>query len=121
MRYRKLSPTGDYTWGQSLLNFYIDEPAAVGQAVETSLLLWQGEWFLDTSIGTPWVTGVLGFHSQASADTTIQDITSQVQGVVNVSNYLSTLDRETRAYGCRFNLDTIYGPTVVEMQNFINF
>jgi hypothetical protein len=121
MRYRKLSPTGDYTWGQSLLNFWIDVPEAVGQAIQTSFLLWQGEWFLDTTVGTPWITGVLGYHSQANADTTLEDVALNVQGVVDIKNFQSTLDGLTRKYSCQFNVDTVYGPTTVDIQNFINF
>lgn len=121
MKYRKLSPTGDYTFGNNLNDFYIDVPAAPGQAVKTRLLLWQGEWFLDTSIGTPYPTGVLGKHSQAQADTVIQDVAVNTQGITDISVFNSQIDPNTRAYSAVITVDTLYGPTQVQISNFINF
>lgn len=118
MRYRKLGPTGDYVFGSSALDFYFNVPAAVGQAVETGLLLWQGEWFLDTSLGMPWIEGVLGKNSQATADGTIQNQVSNTQGVTDISSYQSTLVDENRSLTVKLSVDTLYGPTQVEINNF---
>ena len=73
MKIRQQSATGDYTFGQSLQNFYIDQPQGVGLAVKCALLLWLGEWYLDNTIGVPYLQGILGKHSQALADSTIQN------------------------------------------------
>lgn len=121
MRYRKLSPDNDYTFGNGQLDFYRDEPAAVGQSAMTRLLLWLGEWFLDTDEGTPYLQGILGKHSQAVADATIQSRVLQGQGVVDIQNYASVVDPETRGMDVTLNLDTIYGPTQVQVENYVNF
>lgn len=113
MRNRILSPTGDYTWGSSELNFYINSPAAVGQAAKTRLLLWQGEWFLDTDIGTPYLAGIIGKHPKAMADTTIQDQVSGTQGFLDISQFESTLTAQ-RVYSATMTIDTIYGSVQVE-------
>lgn len=118
MRYRKLSPLGDYTFGNGLLDFWINVPAAVGQAVETGLLLWQGEWFLDTTVGMPWVEGVLGKNSQASGDATIQNQVINTQGVTDISSYQSTRNDVTRSLDVQMTIDTIYGPTQVQIDNY---
>lgn len=68
MRYRKLSDTGDYTLGHGPANFWRDVPQAPAQAVATRLRLLTGEWFLDLAEGTPYQTGVLGKHTQATYD-----------------------------------------------------
>jgi hypothetical protein len=109
MRYRALSPSGDMTFGSSLNNFYIDIPQAVGQAVETGLELWLGEWYLDTSLGTPYVQGVLGKFTQAEADGIIQARILEIEGVVDYANYQSVYDTVARSISISMNLDTIYG------------
>ena len=117
MRYRKLSPLNDYTFGNGLLDFYNNVPDAVGQAVETGLLLWLGEWYLDTSQGTPYIQGVLGKHSQAQADATIQNQVVNVTGVTDISSYASQFNNQKRTFSAQISVDTIYGPTSVDIVN----
>lgn len=121
MRYRKLSPTGDYTFGGGLRNFYIDEPAAVGQAVLTRLRLWLGEWSFDTSQGTAYMDGVLNKHTQQQADQTLQARILGTQGVTGIRSYESDYNTQARTFSVRAEIDTIYGPTVVDLQNYRNY
>ena len=65
--------------------------------------------------------GILGKYSQANADTTIQNQVLNTFGVTDIKNYVSTLDPETRAMSVSFQIDTIYGPTTVQIQNYINY
>jgi hypothetical protein len=121
LRYRKLSPLGDYTFGAGLQNFYIDVPAAVGQAVGTRLKLWRGEWSFDTSQGTPYLDGIIGKHSKETADQTIQ---AQVLGTLNltgIQKYDSADDTEARSLSVQMNVDTVFGPTAVTLQNYVNY
>lgn len=119
MRYRKLDPNNDYSFGNGQLDFWINVPQAVGQAVETGLMLWLGEWFLDTTQGTPYIQGVLGKQTQAVADGTIQNqVLNNTQGVVDISSYASQLDTPTREMSVQLSVDTIYGPTEVDLANF---
>lgn len=96
-------------------------PEAVGQAAETRLLLWAGEWFLNVEEGTPYFVGVLGKHSQATADATLQDRISGTQGFVDMQNYVSTIDPDNRHMEVSTDLDTIYGPTTLQVSNYRNF
>lgn len=121
IRYRKLSPTGDYVFGNSQLDFYRDVPEAVGQACKTRLELWLGEWFLDITVGTPYMQGVLGKHTKAQADATIRDRALDTQGLTTIRQYESTLNPDTRALSVRFEIDTIYGPTQVDIDNYREF
>lgn len=121
MRYRQLSPTGDYTFGSSLLNFWIDVPDAVAQAVQTRLELWSGEWFLDVEEGTPYLISIFGKHSQTEADVTIQDRINGTQGLVDIENYSSDVDADNRKMVVSCLINTIYGPTAVELDNVSNF
>jgi len=118
MRYRQLSPTGDYMFGNGQQNFLINSPEAVGQAVETSLRLWLGEWYLNINDGTPWLEGVFGYNSQDEADQTLIQTILAVQGVQNLENWQSSVDPITRAYtSISATLDTIYGQTQLQMEN----
>lgn len=117
MRVRKLSPTGDMTFGNGLLDFWINVPEAVAQTVKTSYLLWLGEWYLDTSLGMPWVQGVLGKHNQDTADVTVLDYGLSIQGVADIQNFQSSSDQNPRLYTASFLLDTIYGITPVQIAN----
>lgn len=121
MRYRKLSTTGDYQFGASQKDFYRDEPSAVGQAAKTRLLLWLGEWFLNIEEGTAFMQGILGKHSQTTADITIQDRVLDTQGATNIQNYESEVNPDTRDMSVSMTLNTIYGPTDVAIANFTNY
>jgi hypothetical protein len=121
MRVRRLTNTGDYSFGNGQADFYRDVPAAVGQVCGTRLRLWLGEWFLDDQEGTPYMEGVLGKHSKAQADVTIQNRVTGTQGLTGFKNYESTLSPVTRKLSVRFDIDTVFGPSKVELQNFVNF
>lgn len=121
MRYRKLSPLGDYTFGSSELDYYKDVPAAVGQAAQTRLLLWLGEWYLDINQGTLFMQGIFGKHSKEMADATIQDRILGTQGFVGFESYESELDSENRLLNVTATINTIYGATAIQIQNYANY
>lgn len=121
MRYRKLGPDNDYVFGNGQLDFWQDVPEAVGQSVVTRLLLWLGEWFLNINDGTPYTLGVLGKYSITNADIVIQDRVATTTGVEDLSAYQSTLNPDTRGMDVEFSIDTIYGPTPVQIKNYINY
>lgn len=122
MRYRKLTPSGDYSFGNGQLDFWRDVPEAVGQVVLTGLRLWLGEWYLNILDGVPYIQGVLGKHSQTEADITIQDAILGFQGVVDIQNFKSVVDPQTRKYSVvEVDVDTIFGPTSVQVANYANF
>lgn len=109
MRYRQLDPSGDYTIGKP---FLINSPQAVAQAVQTRLALNMGEWFTDTSDGTPWQTEVLGHrYAGRNPDAAIKARILATPGVQQLSNYTSVFDGQTRKLTVTANLDTVYGAT----------
>lgn len=117
MTVRKLSPTGDFTFGNSQLNFWSNVPQAVAQVVQTSLLLWLGEWYLDVTAGMQWIQGVLGKHNQATADVTVQDYILGIQGVTGITSFGSLDQQNIRLYGASCTIDTLYGRTPVQVSN----
>lgn len=105
MRYRKLDAAGDYTIGA----FYVNEPLAVGQAVRTRLALFAGEWFIDTTDGTPWRTDVLGKFTKGTYDTILRQRILGTAGVLQIASYSSAFDARTRTLTYTATLDTAYG------------
>lgn len=91
MRYRQLDANGDYTIG---LPFLVNSPACVAQAIDTRLKLWQGEWFLDSTAGTPWRQSILGRSS--NPDAFIKQAILGTQGVNSIITYNSELNTRTR-------------------------
>lgn len=109
MRYRRLSPTGDYSFGQGAGNFLVDTPACVAQAVMTRLKLIQGEWFLDSQVGTPWFSEVLGNHTQGLRDAAIRQAVENTPGVTAITEYESQVDADDRTFTVRARVETAYG------------
>lgn len=114
MKYRKLTPTGDYAFGQGTAFFHIDSPDTVGQAVKTRLGLWSGEWFLDTDEGTPYLSQILGAGTQATYDQAIQERILGTEGVLSIAEYASAL--ENRKLTVNATVVTRYGKTTIETE-----
>jgi hypothetical protein len=113
MRYRKEDANGDYVFGNQLADFYTDVPEAVAQAVKTRLALFTGEWFLDTTDGTPWRVEVLGKYTKDIYDAVIQARILGTQGVNEITSYSSTFDGDSRTLSISATIDTQYGNTPV--------
>jgi hypothetical protein len=108
---RSLSPSGDYVMGGNLSNFYIDSPQAVGQCIETRILLFTGEWYLNTTDGTPWFTlPIMGKSTAAGRDAAIRQRILQTPFVTGLSNYSSAVDVRTRAWTVSCTVQTAFGP-----------
>ena len=107
MRYRALDANGDSTFGSGNTQFLVNSPAAVGQAVLTRLELFTGEWFLDTSEGTPYATEILGTGTESVYDLAIQDRILNTEGVASIVSYQSSKSAE-RALTVTCTVDTIY-------------
>ena len=82
-------------------------PAVVGQQVASRLKLWQGEWFLDTSDGTPYMQDILGF--QSNYDLEIQSRILGTPNVVEITNYSSSING--RALTVNATITTSFGST----------
>ena len=113
MRYRALDENGDYTFGAGPANFLVNTPATVAQSVLTRLRLWQGEWFLDTTVGTPWLQQILDTgRGKALRDLAIQTRVLSTHGVTGINTYASTIDPKTRNMAIEMTITTIYGSTL---------
>lgn len=112
MRYRELTSTGDTTIFSGFTRFLVNSPECVAQAVLTRLRLWQGQWFLDSTVGVPYETQVLGFGTAASRDVAIQTSIINTPGVNQILSYSSSLDAQRKLH-IEVTLNTIYGSNPV--------
>jgi hypothetical protein len=113
MRYRALSPTGDYTFGQGPSEMLVDSPDAVAQAVQTRLQLWEGEWFLDLTEGTPYESKILGTNRQDTHDQAVQERILGTQGAASIAEYASVTDSD-RNLTINATVNTVYGATTIQ-------
>ncbi|MGA9606992.1 MAG: hypothetical protein WBR21_08220 [Rouxiella badensis] len=113
MRYRREDADGDYTFGQGDNTFLTNTPDAVAQAVKTRFLLWYGQWFLDTTVGTPWIQSVLGKQRPEIYNLAIRQRILGTQGVNSIISFDSVADGSTRRVSFTATIDTIYGTTTV--------
>lgn len=111
LRYRMLDANGDYVFGQGPGEFLVDSALAVAQAIRTRLALWAGEWFLDSTEGTPYPTKVLGMGTQGLYDQAIQDRILGTIGVKDIASYSSNLD-QNRKLSISCTVDTVFGVAI---------
>jgi len=104
-----LSPTGDYTFGSGEANFWINDAPGVAQSVRTRLLLFEGEWFLDLTEGTPYAQEVLGYGTASLYDQAIKTRVLETPGVASIANYNSQVNPLNRALTVTMTINTIYG------------
>lgn len=109
MRVRPLSPLGDMTIGQPWL---VNSPECVAQIIGTRLKLWLGEWFLDTSDGTPWLTEILGERYNRNPDAAIKRRILATPGVTSLAAYTSSFDGTTRTLTINAVVNTQFSGTV---------
>ena len=113
MSYRREDSAGDYTFGQGDWTFLSNSPECVAQAVNTRFELWRGQWFLDTTEGTPYVQSVLG---KQRSDVYILAIRERIQttpGVLSILSFDTNNNGTTRRVTFTATIDTIYGQTDV--------
>ena len=104
MRTLQMSPSGDF---DPLLPLLVNSPACVGQTVLTRLRLWLGDWFLDTSDGTPWMR-ILGKPNGVSPDIYIKQRILATPGVSGIVSYTGVNNASTRSYTVTATISTIY-------------
>lgn len=109
MRYRPLDADGDYTIGKP---FLVDSPQCVAQALLTRLRLWRGEFFLDTTDGTPYLTDVLGKRT-GNPDAAIKQRILGTPNVTAITSYSSGFDGDSRVFTVSCTISTAFGETTV--------
>ncbi|WP_286963832.1 hypothetical protein [Methylobacterium sp.] len=108
MRIRKVSADGDMCFGGDQASIWRDVPEAVGVLVEARMNLWQEQWWLDRTEGTPYEQQVLGKRTEGLRDPALQARILDTPGVIEIEAYSSVLDRQTRALTVAATIQTVY-------------
>lgn len=111
MRYRKLDANGDYTFGNSAADMLINTPETVGQAIDTRLGLFVGEWFADTADGTDWFGKILGHGATELYALELRQRVLETPGVTRIISFTPTFDPNKRQLDVEMFVDTQYGQT----------
>lgn len=113
IRYRKLDANGDYVLGRRD-NFWIDEPEAVAQSIQTRLGLWTGQWFLDLDEGTDYAGSILGFSQASTRDFAFRTRILDTLGVNEITTFGSNLGAD-RALTVVSSVQTLFGPVTINV------
>ena len=114
MRYRKLDADGDMLFGHGQGDIWRDCSDAVAQSVWTRLRLWKGEWFVDTSAGTPWREAALGVGKRRTIEPAIRARILQTPGVNSLESFELTLDPDARCATIAAMIETDYGTATLQ-------
>jgi hypothetical protein len=121
MKYRRLTTdTHDMCFGRGMGDYLEDkneDPVAIAQAIKTRLLLFYGEWWMNTLDGLPMWQQMLGQRIRSIEiidkiiverirDTQLPDETYPITNISGVSSDYNSTDRE---YSFNCVVDTIYG------------
>lgn len=104
MRVRPLDPNGDYTVG---VPFLVNSPQCASQTISTRLKLWQGEWFLDNSAGTPWRQKILG--KSTNPDAYIRQTVLGSPGVLSLLTFSGSFNGSTRTLTVSGTVESLFG------------
>ncbi|WP_334470318.1 hypothetical protein [Arsenophonus sp. PmNCSU2021_1] len=111
MRYRRETSNSDYSFGQGDNTFLTNSPDAVALAIKTRLSLWQGQWFLDSEEGMPWLQSVLGKPYLEAYGMTIKQRILDTQGVTTLSDFNVNQNSPPRKLTITAKVQTQYGET----------
>lgn len=126
LRVRALDANGDYRFGGGIGEFLIDSPEAVAQKIKTRMALWQGEFFLDSLAGTPWMQQILGRHASGPPlapqqsvsmiyDVALKQVLSATRGVSQILSYSSSFDGNARTLTVSATVLTIFSTTPIQI------
>lgn len=99
----------DMTFGAGSVNFLVDSPDAVAQSVLTRLRLWTGEWFLDETEGTPYLTAVVGKGTNLTYEPAIRERILGTTGVSSIIDLSTSIDPDGRTGTFRTLIETTFG------------
>ena len=115
LKYRKLTSTGDYSFGSGG-NDYADGNEAVAQAIKTKLLLFYGEWWENLGEGIPMFQSVLGQTNPETIKSSLSMLVEQriveIQEVDSVKNIEIDYDRKNRTISMEVDVTTTSGEIV---------
>lgn len=88
----------------------VDGAARVAQQIKVTLLLFLGEWFLDTSFGVPYMEDILVKNPRwGTVNAVLRTRIAAVPGVLRIRRLTLDLNRSTRHLSVTFEAETTFG------------
>lgn len=106
----------DYVMGKP---FLVDSPELVSQLTRTRLGLWLGEWFVDTTDGTAYLTKVLAERYNKNPDAVIQQRILGTPGATAIVSFSSSVDSTIRKYTFNATVQTQFSKTPVPISGVL--
>lgn len=105
------STTNDLVFVNGTSSVTQTQSEIVAQRLKIALYTFLGEWFLDTTLGTPWFQQILGKNrTQSTIDILFQTIIAADEGVIEIKDFSSTLGTD-RGYTMTFTVRVSDGTT----------
>lgn len=82
------------------------------QRLAINLKLFQGEWYADINLGTPYFQEIYGKNTKVAADLAIKDVILSTDGIVTLNTYSSSIDKTTRKLTVSFTCTTESGEII---------
>lgn len=112
MTVRKLNEQGDIV--TSGADVFINEREEIAQTCVTRLKLFLGEYFRDTTDGTPWFQQILGkFESLNTIESILRNRIARTPGVVRLLSFNLDYDLQSRSITISSYVLTQFGETEV--------
>lgn len=108
MKYRR-EDQDDYTFGKGEGTFLTDSAECVAQAIKTRLQLWYGQWFLDTTEGTPWMQSLMGKRSSTAMELALRQRILATEGVKSILSFTVNFNPSTRRMVITTTVETLFG------------
>lgn len=75
----------------------VRDAEAVGQHARQRLLTYQGEWFLDTVAGVPWIQEIFAKrYDPALAEAVVKSVLLETDGIVSIDTFSIRFDKTSR-------------------------
>ncbi len=97
MKIRRNDKDGDWTFGHSLVDYYVNNSGGVGQKIKTRILEWVDDCFFNRQAGIDYRIRMGQRGQRAALDEDIRNIIINTEEVISLERYESTIyDRDLR-------------------------
>lgn len=118
MIFRQLTSTGDWTFGAGLAN-YASAQQAIALNIQTSVLMWQGDFFTSLPGWVNW-KGLLNVGTQQKLNAALQTVIAQCYGVQQIISASVVVNPTTRKAFARYTVVTVYSTQVVNQVGILS-
>lgn len=112
MSVRRLDTNHDWTFGRSLANLSTQNEE-VSQSVETRLMSFMNDWFLDVDAGLNWWTFLSQKNQQTTMERAIREMVEKTDGVLRLNDLQIYVDKNRKA-SISITLTTIYNKQILQ-------